>query len=40
MIHWIPLVKANPKAEIGANYVKNIDLDQLRNILICRMKSG
>ena len=41
MIHSIKLVKTrdNPQP-IGANFVKNMDLDQHRNILICQMKQG
>ena len=35
MIHSIKLVRTMPASSIGSNFVKNLDLDNHRNILIC-----
>jgi len=40
MIHTIKLVRTVPSQQIGNNYVKSLDLDNHRNILMCQMKQG
>jgi hypothetical protein len=40
MIHTIKLVRTVPSQQIGSNYVKSLDLDNHRNILMCQMKQG